>query len=320
MLDQMIREGISFALPLFLMAVGGIYSERSGIINLALEGLQGVGAFVGALAATFLIRAVPSDSQWPYYAGMVFAMLGGMLYVILHAVLCVNLKANQVISGVASNVLAMAFTGFFTKIINRAVFSTTGEKFVLEMPSGWNIPWVSAIPIVGVIFAEIDAFEVMSVVVAVISWYILYHTAYGMHLRACGDHPQAADAAGIDVAKIQFTAVLISGALCGLAGMCFAYSIYATCGSTIYLGYGYLAIATLIFGNWKIFPTLEACLLFGFARSGGYWVVQRLEMPGSYGELVMAFPYVLTLVLLMFFSKDNAAPRALGETYDKEKR
>ena len=113
---------------------------------------------------------------------------------------------------------------------------------------------------------------------------------------------------------------MVSGALSGLAGMCFAYSISAQYSPTIYVGYGYLSIAALIFGNWKIMPTLAACLLFGFAKSGGYQIVQTLGMPSSYSDLVMVLPYVLTLLLLVFFSKHNDAPRALGEIYDKGKR
>ena len=131
---------------------------------------------------------------------------------------------------------------------------------------------------------------------------------------------QKADAAGIDVAKTRFIAVMVSGALSGLAGMCFAYSISAKFSSGIYVGYGYLSIAALIFGNWKIIPTLAACLLFGFAKSGGYQIVQAAGLPSSYSDLIMILPYVLTLLLLVFFSKHNDAPKALGEIYDKGKR
>lgn len=113
---------------------------------------------------------------------------------------------------------------------------------------------------------------------------------------------------------------MVSGGLSGLAGISFAYSISANFSSSIYVGYGYLAIAALIFGNWTILPTLGSCLLFGFARSGGYYLVQKLQMPSSYSDLVMTLPYVVTLLLLIFFSKYNRAPRALGEIYDKGKR
>ena len=141
-----------------------------------------------------------------------------------------------------------------------------------------------------------------------------------MHLRACGDNPQAVDAAGIDVEKVRFRAVVLSGALSGVGGICFAYSISANFSPAIYMGYGYLAIAALIFGNWKIMPTFVACLIFGFARSGGNELAKFLQLSSSYLDLTMTLPYILTLLLLIFFSKRNRAPRALGEIYDKGKR
>jgi len=320
MLDNVIIDGLSFALPLFVMAIGGIYSERSGITNLALEGLQGAGAFVGALVAVFLMQICSADSQIPYYAAMLFSMIGGMLYAMLHAVLCVKFKANQVISGVVINILAMALTVFLTKVVNRIAFGGASDKFILGISQRWTIPGLSSIPVLGAVFTDIYPFELIIVIVAIIAWYVLYKTKYGLHLRACGDNPQAVDAAGIDVAKVRFSAVMVSGALSGLAGMCFAYSISANYSGTIYVGYGYLSIAALIFGNWKIVPTLAACLLFGFAKSGGYQIVQMLGMPSSYSDLVMILPYVLTLLLLVFFSKHNDSPKALGEIYDKGKR
>ncbi len=320
MIDTIIIDGLSFALPLFVMAIGGIYSERSGITNLALEGLQGAGAFVGALVAVFLMQVCSADSQIPYYAAMLFSMVGGMLYAMLHAVLCVKFKANQVISGVVINILAMALTVFLTKVVNRIAFGGASDKFILGISQRWTVPGLSSIPVLGAVFTNVYPFEWIIVVVAAIAWYVLYRTKYGLHLRACGDNPQAVDAAGIDVARVRFSAVMVSGALSGLAGMCFAYSISANYSGNIYVGYGYLSIAALIFGNWKIMPTLGACLLFGFAKSGGYQIVQMLGMPSSYSDLVMILPYVLTLLLLVFFSKHNDAPKALGEIYDKGKR
>lgn len=320
MIDKIIIDGLSFALPLFIMAIGGIYSERSGITNLALEGLQGAGAFVGALAAIFLMQSMGANSQVPYYAAMLFAMIGGMIYAMLHAMLCIKFKANQVISGVVINILAMALTAFLTKAINRVVFQAPSDKFILGVSQRWTIPGLSGIPVLGAVFKDIYPFELIIVVVAAIAWYVLYRTKYGLHLRACGDNPHAVDAAGIDVAKVRFIAVMVSGALSGLAGMSFAYSISANYSSGIYVGYGYLSIAALIFGNWKIIPTLAACLLFGFAKSGGYQIVQAAGLPSSYSDLIMILPYVLTLLLLIFFSKHNDSPKALGEIYDKGKR
>ena len=320
MLDKVIIDGLSFGLPLFIMAIGGIYSERSGITNLALEGLQGMGAFFGALVAVLLTPVLGANSQIPYYAAMLFAMIGGMIYAMLHALLCVKFKANQVISGVVINILAVALTAVMTKVINRFVFGGPSDKFELGVSQKWTVPGLSKIPVVGAIFTDIYPFEVIIIVVAIVAWYVLYKTKYGLHLRACGDNPHAVDAAGVDVSKIRFTAVMVSGALSGLAGMCFAYSISAKFSSGIFVGYGYLSIAALIFGNWKIVPTLAACLLFGFAKSGGYQIVQAAGLPSSYSDLIMILPYVLTLLLLVFFSKHNDAPKALGEIYDKGKR
>lgn len=319
-MERIIIDGLSFSLPLFIMAIGGIYSEKSGVTNLALEGLQGVGAFTGALAAVLIAGNFASNSQVPYYMAMLFAVLGGMTYSLLHALLCIRFKANQVISGVVINILAMALTAFLTKYLNRSVFGAASDKFVLGVSAKLTVPGLSQIPVIGAVFKDIYPFELIIIVVAIVAWYVMYKTRYGMNLRACGDNPHAVDAAGVDVGRVRLIAVMVSGGLSGLAGISFAYSISANFSSSIYVGYGYLAIAALIFGNWTILPTLGSCLLFGFARSGGYYLVQKLQMPSSYSDLVMTLPYVVTLLLLIFFSRYNRSPRALGEIYDKGKR
>lgn len=320
MLNNIIINGMVFALPLFIMAVGGIYSERSGVTNLALEGLQGFGAFTGAVAAYSLAGYFGPESSVPVYFAILFAMLGGMLFSLLHAVLCNYFKANMVISGVVINILAMALTAFLTKIINRNVFGEASDKFVLGIMKRFSIPGLSKIPVLGAFFKNMYMFEIIIVILAFITWYILYKTSFGLHLRAAGDNPAAVDAAGVDVIKIRYFAVMISGALSGLAGISFAYSISAKFSGDIYMGFGYLSIAALIFGGWKIMPTLGACLIFGFARSAGYQLVQKLGLPSAYSDLVMILPYVLTLVLLIFLAGNSQAPRALGEAYDKSKR
>lgn len=319
-MEQIIIDGLSFSLPLFIMAIGGIYSERSGVTNLALEGLQGMGAFTGALAAVMLAGKFADGSQAPYYFALIFAVAGGAVYSLLHALLCIRFKANQVISGVVINILAMALTAFLTKYLNRSIFGAASDKFVLGVSSRITIPGLSSIPVLGAAFKDIYPFELIIIAVAVAAWYVLTRTEYGMNLRACGDNPHAVDAAGIDVARTRLIAVMVSGGLSGLAGISFAYSISANFSSSIYVGYGYLAIAALIFGNWTILPTLGSCLLFGFAKSGGYYLVKLMKMPSSYSDLVMILPYVVTLLLLIFFSKYNRSPRALGEIYDKGKR
>ena len=319
-INNTIINGMSFALPLFIMAIGGIYSERSGITNLALEGLQGMGAFFGAVVAFALMQVLGGSSQIPFYAAMAAAMIGGALYAMLHAVLCINFKANMVISGVVVNILAMALTTFLTKAVNRIAYGASSDQIVLTVSQRFTVPVISQIPVLGAFFTNVYPFEVVIIVVAFIAWYVLYKTTFGLRLRACGDNPAAVDAAGGNVARTQFIAVMVSGAMSGLAGICFAYSISANYSDSIYMGYGYLAIAGYIFGNWNMLPSLAACLIFGFARSGGYQIVQMLGMPSAYSDLVMILPYLLTLLLLIFLSKHNQSPRALGETYDKSKR
>lgn len=319
-LNTIIIDGLSFALPVFIMAIGGIYSERSGITNLALEGLQGVGAFIGALTAYLLVDKSGLDLTAAYYLSFLAAMLGGMIYSLLHALLCIRFKANQVISGVVINILATALTVFLTKAINRAAFGAASDKIVLSVSPRFSVPGLSAIPVIGAFFTNLYPFEVMIVILALAAWFILYKTRLGLHIRACGDNPHAVDAAGINVSRTRYFAVMVSGALSGIAGMAFAYSIFSKFSGDVYVGYGYIAIAALIFGNWNIGRTLFACLLFGFARSGGYELVKLLELPSVFTDIVMILPYVLTLVLLIFMGKNNASPRALGEPYDASKR
>ncbi|WP_338450827.1 ABC transporter permease [Niallia oryzisoli] len=319
-METIIIDGLSFALPLFILAIGGIYSEKSGIINLALEGFQGFGAFVGALSAVLIANASGTDIQDLFYVALIFSMLGGMIFSILHAVLSIKFKANQVISGVVINILALALTTFLTTQINSLVFGTASDKFQLGVSERFTIEGLANIPVIGAVFTNVYPFEVIIIVIAFFAWYLLYKTKFGMRLRASGENPHSVDAAGVNVSKIRFSAVLISGLLSGLGGMCFAYSISANFSSSIYMGYGFLAIAALIFGNWRILPTFAACLLFGFAKSGGTFIAQLMELPSSFTDLFMTLPYVLTLLLLIFFSKSNRAPRALGEIYDKGKR
>lgn len=319
-MDVIIIDGLSFALPLFIMAIGGIYCEKSGVTNLAIEGLQGFGAFTGALVAVLVAGNFSGNSPMPFYIAMFFAVLGGGIFAMLHALLCLKFRANQVISGVVINILAMALTTYLTKLLNRVIFGATSDKLVLTVSPRITIPVLSNIPVLGAVFKDVYPFEFVIIIVAFVAWFVMYKTRFGMHLRACGDNPHAVDAAGREVGRIRLAAIVISGALSGLGGICFAYSISAKFSSSIYVGYGYLAIAALIFGNWRILPTLGACLLFGFARSGGYRLVQVMQMPSTYQDLVMILPYVLTLLLLVFFSRHNGSPKALGVIYDKGAR
>lgn len=319
-IDNVMIDGLSFALPLFIMAVGGIFSERSGVTMLALEGLQGFGAFVGAVSVVLFRQVLGDSSPALIYIAMLSAMAGGMMMAVLHALMCVKFRAQQTISGVVVNILAVALTTFFTSIINEIITGSASNKFQLGVSTRFTIPILSKIPVIGGLFMNMYPFEIVIVIVAVFAWYVLYKTRYGIRLRACGDNPHSMDAAGGNVNRIRFLAVLLCGALSGLGGISFCYSISANFSPSSYMGYGFLAIAALIFGNWNIPSTLLTCLFFGFAKSFGYQLVITMGLSSNYSDLFLILPYVLTLVLLVFFSKHNRAPRAVGEIFDKGKR
>lgn len=319
-MQNIIFEGLAFALPLFIMAIGGIYSEKSGIINLALEGMQGVGAFCGAFASVVLVTFTKMNPLDIYLLSLLAAVIGGGLFALVHALLCIKFKANQVISGVVINILAMAITGFATKEVTMNIFGKSTNKMILNVSEKISIPLLADLPLVGFIFTNFYLAQLFIIILAAVFLYILRRTVFGLHLRAAGENPHALAAAGVAVSKIRCQAVIISGMLSGLAGISFAYSISANFSTSIYAGYGFLAIAAMIFGNWTITGTFFTCLVFGFARAGGYELIKALELPNTYGDLIMILPYVLTLLLLIFFSAQNRPPKALGEVYDQGKR
>ena len=218
------------------------------------------------------------------------------------------------------NILSISLTAFLTRQLNSLIFNQPSNRFMLGVTRRVTIPYISEIPVLGAFFTNFYVFQIVILAVAVTAFLVFEKSRFGMRLRACGDNPHAVDAAGISVERTKFAAVLVSGALAGLGGISFAYSITANFSPAIFMGYGYLAIAALIFGNWKIQTTLGAALLFGFARSGGFQLAKALEMSSNFNDVVMTLPYVLTLILLVFFSKNSRVPRALGEIYDKGKR
>ena len=319
-IESMITDGLAFGLPLCIMALGGIFSEKSGVTNLAVEGFQGFGAFVGAFLATVLSLKTPLGSQIILYLAIAAAFLGGALYASLHALLCIRFDADQVISGVVINILGVALTTFLTSQINGFLFGNASNKFILDSSFRFSVPLLSNIPILGAVFRNIYPFEILILILGLYFWYLMYKTRFGMHLRASGENPHALDSAGGNVRRTRFLSVMLSGGLSGIGGMCIAYSLLLQYSPSIYLGYGYLAIAAMIFGNWNIVPTFFVCIFFGLARAGGYQLCLFMKLSSRYTDLFMTIPYILTLVLLVFFSKRSHPPRAAGQPYDKGER
>jgi len=303
---------IAYTVPLLITALGGLFSERSGVVNIGLEGLMVAGMFTGAFTISTLESTLPGTAVW---IGLLAAVIVGAIFSLLHAFACVTLNADQVISGIAINMIAGALTTFLAR-------NTTGSGNIQIVHSlvRRDIPFLNDIPVLGKLFFTMS-YPTTWLVLAILlgSWFILYKTPFGLRLRACGEHPQAADSAGINVYRMRYIAVMVSGAFASLGGAIVIVTYSGEFNGTA-AGLGFLALAALIFGQWKPWGILGATLFFGFASTiaNVSQVVPVLaQIPGI---LLKTFPYVATLIALVIFSKSSQAPKASGEPYDKGKR
>lgn len=305
---------IVYTIPLLITALGALYCERSGVINIGLEGFMIIGSFSGALAISKLQESMPGSSL-PLWIGLLVAFIVGMLFSLLHAFASINLNADQTISGTAINMIASALTIFLARTI-----AGSGR---IRIQSGFypkDVPFLSQIPIIGDLFFKKTYITTWLVLlILVISIFLLYKTSFGLRLRACGEHPQAADAAGINVFKMRYFGVLLSGGLSSLGGAIILVTYSGEFNGSV-AGIGFLALAALIFGQWKPLGILAATLFFGFATTVAN-VSQVIPSLGSIPPVVLkVFPYVVTLIALVLFSKSSQAPKAAGEPFDAGKR
>jgi simple sugar transport system permease protein len=304
-----------FMIPLLIVALGGMFSERSGIVNIALEGKMIIGAFAGVFFITTFQGPDPNAvDQGILLLGLLVAMLSGMVLALLHAFASINLKANQIISGIAINMFAPAFAVFFAKF-----FFQNNNIFFLNQFKIDRIPILGSIPILGPLFFQ-DTYitTFLGFLLFGVSAFVLFKTKFGLRLRSCGEHPQAADSVGINVVKIRYAGVLISGGLAGMGGLIWIIPISTGFGGSV-LGYGFLALAVLIFGAWKPKRILFAAFFFGIMQTiansfTGIPFLRDLDIPSNFYAMV---PYFATLVFLAFTSKNTQAPRAAGQPYDK---
>ena len=289
-MDEILSVAILFstirlATPLLLAALGGMFSERSGVINIALEGLMLAGAFAAAAVNHF------TGSPWIALLG---AILAGIAVASIHALATIRFKADQVVSGTAINILFLGVPA----LLSGALFESTGAT-----P---QIPQQNLLP-----YAPI----VLAFVLVPASWWVLNRTRLGLRLRAVGENPEAADAAGINVARIRWIGVLASGALAAIGGAYLSIGQSSLFTRNMTAGRGFIALAALIFGKWRPLPTMLACLLFGFAEAVAIQMQGVARMPVQF---IQAIPYVLTLVVLAGFIGTSRAPKALGVPYEKE--
>ena len=303
-----------FASVLMLVALGGCFSEHSGVINIGLEGIMVMGALGGALMMKFLPAGAPAIVI--ILLVVLASILLGVIYSLLLAVAAINFKADQTLVGTAMNLLGTAAATVFVKAMNTAenvdnvssIIQYIGPKkaFLVNI-GGFEFNW----------------FMLLALIALVISYVTLYKTRFGLRLMACGEHPQAADSVGINVYKMRYAGVLISGMLGGLGGI-----VYITAGVSEWkfengvAGFGFLALAVMIFGQWKPTRIALAALLFGFFRAlgnvyTGFDLLKAMNLPAAVYNML---PYIISLVVLAFTSKKSRAPKAEGIPYDKGQR
>lgn len=311
-IEQIFPYAIAFTIPLLITALGGLFSERSGVVNIGLEGLMVVGAFTAALVISKLQETMPGAAV---SLGLLAAVIAGAVFSLLHAFASINLSANQVISGTAINMIAGALTVF----IARNITGSGNIQIKSGMPRS-SIPLLKDIPFLGkLFFTQVYATTWVVLIILLLSYFLLYKTAFGLRLRACGEHPQAADAAGVNVYLIRYIGVIFSGAFAGLGGAIIIVTYSGEFNGSV-AGLGFLALASLIFGQWKPAGILGATFFFGFAATlaNVSQVIPALAViPGI---ILKVFPYVVTIIALIIFSKSSQAPKAAGQPFDKSMR
>ena len=289
------------ATPLILAALGGVMSERAGVVNIALEGIMLTSAFVG-----FVVAAAVHN----LWLGLIAAILAGMLIASLHAVLSISFFVDQIVSGMVINILALGITGVFYRTFLQQ--STTRGPGTLPE---WDIPVLSQIPVLGPIFFQHQVVTYGALVLVAVAWFVLFRTVWGLRTRAVGEHPLAADTVGINVYLVRYMNVIAGGALAGLGGAYFSLQQIGQFVPNITGGRGFIALAAMIFGKWHPVGALLACLLFAGADA----LAARLNIAGINipGQFLSMLPYLVTIVVVAGAMGRAVPPAADGKPYRK---
>ena len=300
-----VDAGLRTSTPLTFTAMGGIFSERSGVVNIALEGILLTGAFASAVTTYFL------GNPW---LGVLAGMLAGLAIALVHAVISIIFRADQIVSGVAINLLAAGGTQFLTWI----VFGSSANSPLIPGMVALSIPYEGGgilgciVSGINTVFGQYPPLVYLALVTVVLGHVILFKTVFGLRLRSVGEHPEAAETLGISVEKIRFAGVAISGLLAGLGGAFLALNTHQFV-KNMSAGRGFIALAAMIFGKWKPFGALAACLLFGYAEA----VQISLQGLGIPSQFVQMTPYLLTMIALVGVIGRAIPPRSLGKPYTK---
>ncbi len=306
-----------FTVPLLITALGGMFAEKSGVVNISLEGTMVFGSFFSILFINFIQENVPgfNASLLLLLAAVIAAITGSLLSSLL-AFSAVNLKANQVIGGTAINLFAAPMVIFIARTLNNVKNIPFDQDFNIQ-----KVPLLGDIPVIGeILFQDINILSFLGYIIAIVAIVVIYRTRFGLRLSAVGEHPSAADTVGINVYKMRWIGTLISGALAGLGGLVFVVSSSVTFSGQVG-GYGFLALAVMIFGQWKPEKIFFASLFFGLmnALSVKYTLIPWFDGL-SLGYFFTVLPYIATLLALMLTSKKSRAPKAEGIPYEKGSR
>jgi simple sugar transport system permease protein len=298
---------LRFATPLAFAAIGGIFSERSGVVNIGLEGMMLAGAFFG-------IVVTAETGQWEI--GVLAAMAAGGVLALIHAFFCIHLQGDQIISGFAVNILALGLTGY----LFRSLYSTRGTPELEERIPNVHLPLIEDIPFIGDVFGNLNLMIWVGFAVVILAFIVLFKTPIGLRIRSVGEHPKAADTVGISVYKVRYAAVILSGILAGLGGAYLSFGTGNAFNENMTAGRGYIALAAVIFGNWRPFGAYGACLLFGFSSALALRLQGSPLLPSDLASanLLQTLPYVLTLVALVGVIGRSRGPAAAGRPYMKQ--
>ena len=300
-LGPILSSTIRNATPLVFAAMGGMFSERSGVVNIALEGLMLISAFAGVVGAYL------SGSAW---VGLGFAMAAGLSFALIHALMCVTFEADQIISGTAINLLALGGTGFLMV----EVFGQGGTSPRVPRFGSLGIPVLQDIPLVGPALFDQSLLVYLMYVLVPITFFVVFRTPFGLRLRATGEVPEAVDTAGVSVARMRYYGVGLSGILAALGGAYLSMGLLSAFTEGMTNGRGFIALAALIFGRWNPVGAAGAALLFGFAQA----ITFRAGQEAVPVEFLQMLPYILTIIVLAGFGGRAIAPAAIGKPYRKE--
>lgn len=312
-LTLLISQMLIYSAPLIFTSLGGVFSERSGIVNVGLEGIMVIGAFAGVV---FNIEFAETFGKATPFLAVIVGGLAGIVFATIHAIATINFRADHVVSGTVLNLLAPALGVFLVKVLyNKGQTDSIRESF-----GKFSFPVLADIPVIGdLFFKNTSLMGYVAILTAFVSWFVLYKTKFGLRLRSVGEHPQAADTLGINVYAMRYAGVLMSGFLGGVGGAVSAQSVNINFSATTIIGSGFIALAAVIFGKWNPIGAMLASLFFGLSQSLaviGSQLSGLKDIPSVYLQIA---PYLITVIALSAFFGQSVAPKADGVNYIKSK-